>query len=292
MIIGADSRDLVINNIREYAERGMFHNKVEINDPVLSEEENKEITDNYLNSRNTASFKVKTFFATLLQQLATHMINRNTKIIGLDKIPKDLGGVIITSNHFSPLENTVIKHLCNILKTKLSIISQSTNFKMTGSIGFLMNYANTIPITTDSRYLAKGFYGVLKEKLVEKGEAVLLYPEQEMWFNYRKPRPPKKGAYFFAAKLNVPIISCFVEMVDMDKDDNSEFKRVQYVLHILDVLYPDKEKSVKDNSDYLAERDYELKKECYENSYNKKLTYMFDSSDIAGWKVNGENNIL
>ena len=292
MIIGADSRDLVINNIREYAERGMFHNKVEINDPVLSEEENKEITDNYLNSRNTASFKVKTFFATLLQQLATHMINRNTKIIGLDKIPKDLGGVIITSNHFSPLENTVINHLCNILKTKLSIISQSTNFKMTGSIGFLMNYANTIPITTDSRYLAKGFYGVLKEKLVEKGEAVLLYPEQEMWFNYRKPRPPKKGAYFFAAKLNVPIISCFVEMVDMDKDDNSEFKRVQYVLHILDVLYPDKEKSVKDNSDYLAERDYELKKECYENSYNKKLTYMFDSSDIAGWKVNGENNIL
>lgn len=292
MIIGADSRDLVINNIREYAERGMFHNKVEINDPVLSEEENKEITDNYLNSRNTASFKVKTFFATLLQQLATHMINRNTKIIGLDKIPKDLGGVIITSNHFSPLENTVIKHLCNILKTKLSIISQSTNFKMTGSIGFLMNYANTIPITTDSRYLAKGFYGVLKEKLVEKGEAVLLYPEQEMWFNYRKPRPPKKGAYFFAAKLNVPIISCFVEMVDMDKDDNSEFKRVQYVLHILDVLYPDKEKSVKENSDYLAERDYELKKECYENSYNKKLTYMFDSSDIAGWKVNGENNIL
>ena len=284
MIIGTN-RDLVIENIRSNAESGMFHNKVEINDPVLTESENRAITDNYLASYKTVSYKLKRGIATLLQQALTFIINRDTVVLGLDKIPKNLGGVIITSNHFSPLENTAIKHLTNIMKKRLAIISQSTNFKMKGSLGFLMNYANTIPITADPKYLAGGFYKVLKEKLIEKEEAILLYPEQEMWFNYRKPRPPKKGAYFFASKLNVPIVSCFVEMVDMDKDDNNEFKKVKYVLHILDVLYPDKNKDTKANSEYLAIRDYELKKACYEECYKKELTYTFDSSDIAGWKV-------
>ena len=38
---------------------------------------------------------------------------------------------------------------------------------------------------------------------------VLIYPEQEMWFNYRKPRPPKRGSYFYAAEAEVPIILVF-----------------------------------------------------------------------------------
>lgn len=284
MILGSN-RDIVIENIKNNAEAGLFHQKVEVSDPVLTDEENTILTTNFLNSRTTIPYKVKSFFAIMLQNLATYLINRDTVIIGLEKIPKDLGGVIITSNHFSPLENTVIKHLTNKLDKRLAIISQSTNFKMKGLVGFLMNYANTIPITTDPKYLARGFFGVLKEKLCEKNEAVLLYPEQEMWFNYRKPRPPKKGAYFFSCKLNVPIISCFVEIRDMDKDEkNDEFKKVQYILHILDVLYPDPKLSAKDNSEILAERDFRLKCDCYEKIYDKKLTYSFDTKDIAGWK--------
>ena len=155
---------------------------------------------------------------------------------------------------------------------------------MKGVIGFLMNYADTIPISTEPRYLIKDFPSILKERLVDKRHAVLLYPEQEMWFNYRKPRPPKNGAYFYAAKLNVPIISCFVEMVDLPEDDTEEFKKVKYILHILDVLYPDPDKSVKENTEALGEADYMLKKNCYETVYGKELTYTFDSSDIAGWK--------
>jgi 1-acyl-sn-glycerol-3-phosphate acyltransferase len=155
---------------------------------------------------------------------------------------------------------------------------------MKGPIGFLMNYANTIPISTEPRYLARDFLSVMKEKLVEKKEAVLLYPEQEMWFNYRKPRPPKNGAFFYATKLNIPIVSCFVEIVDKPDDDTDEFKKVKYILHVLDVLYPDQTKTSKENVEYLAEADYNLKKACYEKVYNKPLTYTFENSDIAGWK--------
>lgn len=284
MIIG-ENRRAVIENIKNFAEAGQFHNKVEINDPVLTAAQSRQITDAYLENRKHLSFKVKTALGVALAKAATRAINKNTEIKGLEKIPKDLGGVLITSNHFSPLENTVIRHLTNTLgRKKLGIISQTSNFAMTGMVGFLMNYADTIPISTDPRYLAKDFLSLLKERLVDKKQAILLYPEQEMWFHYRKPRPPKNGAYFYAAKLNVPILSCFVEMVDLDEDDTAEFKKVKYILHILDVLYPDENKTARENTEMLSEMDYSLKKACYEKVYGKELTYAFQSSDIAGWK--------
>ena len=284
MIIG-DNRKAVIANIKEFAESGQFHNKVELNDPVLTTQEAKVITDRYMENRHSLGFKIKTFFALRIAKIATKIINKNTEIKGLENIPEGLEGVIITSNHFGPLENTVIRHLTNKLhRRKLNIISQTSNFAMKGFIGFLMNYANTIPISVEPRYLARDFLGVMKEKLTEKKEAVLLYPEQEMWFNYRKPRPSKNGAYFYAAKLNVPIISCFVEMTDLSEDETEEFRKVKYTLHVLGVLYPDKDKTPKENTEELAIIDYNMKKACYEKVYGKPLTYTFESSDIAGWK--------
>lgn len=284
MIIGENRRG-VIENIKNFAETGQFHNKVELNDPELTAAQSRQITDAYLENRKHLSFKIKTALGVALAQAATKAINKNTQIKGLEKIPKDLGGVLITSNHFSPLENTVIRHLTNTLgRKKLGIISQTSNFAMTGMVGFLMNYADTIPISTDPRYLAKDFLSLLKERLVDKKQAILLYPEQEMWFHYRKPRPPKNGAYFYAAKLNVPILSCFVEIVDLDEDDTAEFKKVKYILHILDVLYPDGNKTARENTEMLSARDYALKKACYETVYGKELTYAFHPSDIAGWK--------
>lgn len=284
MIIGENRRG-VIENIKNFAETGQFHNKVELNDPELTAAQSRQITDAYLENRKHLSFKVKTALGVALAQASTRAINKNTQIKGLEKIPKDLGGVLITSNHFSPLENTVIRHLTNTLgRKKLGIISQTSNFAMTGMVGFLMNYADTIPISTDPRYLAKDFLSLLKERLVDKKQAILLYPEQEMWFHYRKPRPPKNGAYFYAAKLNVPILSCFVEIVDLDEDDTAEFKKVKYILHILDILYPDGNKTARENTEMLSARDYALKKACYETVYGKELTYAFHPSDIAGWK--------
>ena len=284
MIIG-ENRKAVIENIKRYAESEQFHNKVEVNDPNLTAEQSRKITDNYIENRNRVLYKFKKCLGVWLAKAATCLINKDTEIIGLDKIPNDLGGVLITSNHFSPLENTVIRHLTNKLGRKdLGIISQTSNFAMKGLVGYLMNYADTIPISTEPRYLARDFLSLLKERLVDKKHAILLYPEQEMWFNYRKPRPPKDGAYFFASKLNVPIVSCFVEMVDLTEDDTPEFKKVKYILHVLDVLYPDPQKSVRENTEFLSHTDYTLKKNCYESVYGKELTYTFENSDIAGWK--------
>lgn len=286
-MISEDTRLRVIENIKSSAEGGEFYNKVEVNDPYLTAEQSREITDSYIENRHRIGFKIKSKIACAFADAAMRIINKDTQIKGLEKIPKDLRGVIITSNHFSPLENTIIRHLNRKLgRKKLNIICQDSNFAMSGPIGFLMNYANTIPISAQPRYLARDFLYVLKEKLLSKGESVLLYPEQEMWFNYRKPRPPKGGAYFYAAKLGVPIISCFVEMVDTREPDGKEgkFNKVRYILHVLDVLYPSAGAGTKENTEKLAATDYKLKKDCYEEVYGKKLNYKFEPSDIAGYK--------
>ena len=215
--------------------------------------------------------------------IATSIINKDTEIVGLEKLPDMSKGVIITSNHFGPLENTIIRYLVKKHGNgKIKVVSQVTNFAMTGPIGLLMNYADTIPISEEPRYLARDFIGVLGENL-KKGRSVLIYPEQEMWFNYRKPRPPKRGAYLFAAKLNVPVISLFVEMIDTKEKDTDEFYKVKYRLHILDTLYPDSQKSTREISAEMAEKDYALKCAAYERVYGKKLNYSFEKDDIAGW---------
>ncbi len=287
-MISEETRLQVIENIKHSAESGEFYNKVEVNDPVLTPEESRAITDAYIENRLKIGFRVKARLACGFADIAMRAINRDTEITGIEKIPKNLGGAIITSNHFSPLENTIIRYLNRkIGRKKLNIICQDSNFAMSGPIGFLMNYADTIPISIQPRYLARDFLSILKEKLILKGETVLLYPEQEMWFNYRKPRPPKAGAYFYASKLGVPVISCFVQMIDTGVSDgkSGKFNKVRFKLHVLGVLYPDAEKTPKDNTEAMANEDYRLKKECYESVYGKKLTYTFTPDDIAGLKA-------
>ncbi len=282
MIIGGD-RLPVIENIKKCIKSGELNAKVELGDPVLSSAEAKAITDEYLKKRKTPFRKLKSFIAGTAANIGGYFINKNTEIVGEIDPCILRSGVIVTSNHFSPLENTVIR---SFLKKrgvkKLNVVSQVTNFAMGGFVGFLMKYANTIPLSADMRYLTRDLTDVLEEKISD-GEAVLIYPEQEMWFNYRKPRPHKEGAYYFASKLNCPIVSCFVEMIDLDELDTIDFYKVKYRLHVLGVITPDKSKSARENRKEMCRADYELKKSAYERIYGKPLSYSFHADDIAGW---------
>ena len=55
--------------------------------------------------------------------------------------------------------------------------------------------------------------------LVKKKSYILIYPEQYMWWNYKKPRPFKDGAFRFACKHNCPVVPCFITI-----EDSKEFK--------------------------------------------------------------------
>ncbi len=278
----SEERLRVIANIRTALKRKDFYAKVEEGDPCLTEADEKAITERYLNKRTSYSYRTKRAFAMLTADAASSLINRGTEIVGAELLPEIKGGAIITANHFSPTENTAVRYLVKkCLHKHLCIVSQVSNFAMKGGIGFLMNYANTVPLSHDTHYMTHGFLRVLHRRL--KKEVVLIYPEQEMWFNYRKPRPPKPGAYYFAAKTGVPLISCFTEIIDLPEKENESFYKTKFCIHVLGVLNADPEESVSANAKRLCRADYELKRDAYERIYGKPLTYDFSPDDIAGW---------
>ncbi|HHU97382.1 MAG: lysophospholipid acyltransferase family protein [Bacteroidota bacterium] len=273
----------VVRNIREATEKGLFHVKVEQGEPKFNTEEKREIIDKYLQERETIAYWIKNRIVTIAQNGMSLLRNVNTKYIGTENVKTLRGrGAIVTSNHFNPLENTAILRVIKKIgrRKKMYAISQVSNFKMPGTIGFLLRYANVIPISKDSiEYMCERFCDCV-HKVLKKNNYILIYPEQEMWRNYRKPRPLKLGAYFYAAKINVPILPCFVEI----RDERTFFGiwNTRYFVHILPVITPDPTLDPKADAKRMSLIDYEQKKNAYERAYGRPLDYAFEVSDIAG----------
>lgn len=285
MIIGGSKKE-VINNIKKNIENNELNKKVEIGDPNLSEDEIQKYINDFYKNKKKLSYFFKNKIANKMVKKISKELYPDIKINGLEKLDlADLSnGAIITSNHFNPLDSYNIRKIVEEkLHKKLYIVVQDTNLAMPGFLGFLFNNIEVIPLSKSPNYIIKKFVPELK-KILSKGDFILIYPEEEMWFNYRLPRPCKRGAYQFAHELDVPVISCFVKMIDTDKTDNDEFNKVKYEVSINKVIYPEAGESVKSDSQKMAEVDYEARKKAYEDAYNKKLNYAFDISDIAGWK--------
>ena len=109
--------------------------------------------------------------------------------------------------------------------------------------------------------------------LLKRGEKILIYPEQEMWWNYRKPRPCKSGAYKIAVNNDVPIIPVFITMEDSDILDSDGFFVQKYTVNFMPAIYPKSELSKKENVEYLKQENYRLCKEKYEEFYKIPLVY-------------------
>ena len=285
MIIG-ENRDKVIENIKTAISNNEHNVKVEIDDPNLSAEEKQKIINNYLNKQRKLTYRFNNIVARDILKIVSWKQNKNTKVVGIKKVKNIKTGAIITSNHFNPLDNIIVRKFAKKAgKKRIYIVGQETNLAMSGFLGFMINHSDIIPISNQVSYMKNDFQKLIKETL-DNNNYILIYPEQEMWFNYRKPRELKPGAYYYASKYNVPIIPCFVEIIDKDKMDNEEFKEVKYKIHILDPIYPDENKTDKENAVWMLQNDYEQKKKAYEKAYNKKLDYTFEEEDIAGWVGN------
>ncbi|MFC6177527.1 lysophospholipid acyltransferase family protein [Companilactobacillus huachuanensis] len=282
MIIG-NSKVAVRENIKQAIIDRDFNRKVEIEDPIFSRDESERIIRKYLKDLDSPYYRINNLLSRGISNFMTLIINRHTEIIGIENLRGIDTGAIITSNHFNPLENTAIRTMTKKSGHKrLFIVSEDTNLSMKGIIGFLMNYYDTVPISGNLNYMGHTFPKMI-QKILKRKEWILIYPEQEMWFNYRKPRPVKRGAYYYAAKFNVPIISCFVEIVNTGKKDNNEFDKTNYIVHVLKPIYP-KSGNVRDSSRKMMAQDYQQKKAAFEAAYSEKLNYDFEAKDIVGWR--------
>ena len=281
-------REVVIQNIQAAANEGRLNDKVEVDDAVYTDQQRRDVLEKYMKARHTFLFHLKNWLAGRILDVITWVINRHTTIIGIDNIRQIRGSCIITSNHFNPDENTAIRLLSQKMKKgNLYIVSQDTNLAMKGMFGFFAKYVDIIPISPDYRYMATEFDRLIDEA-VKRRQNILIYPEMEMWYNYRKPRPCKRGAYYYAAKHHLPVLPCFVEIREFPKKRGQSFYDTRLILHVLKPIYADPNKSIRENSISMSRIDYEQKKEAYEKAYGKPLNYEFEPWDIAGWRQNEE----
>lgn len=109
--------------------------------------------------------------------------------------------------------------------------------------------------------------------ILKRNDVVLIYPEQSMWWNYRKPRPLKTGAFKYAYKSNVPVVPCFITMEDTNIVGEDGFYIQAYTIHFFEPIYPNLNVNIKDATEELSKQNYQLWKEKYEEVYQKPLRY-------------------
>ena len=110
--------------------------------------------------------------------------------------------------------------------------------------------------------------------LAKENTYILIYPEQAMWWNYKKPRPFKDGAFRFAVNNDRPIIPCFITMEDSKEYVDGDGAPVQeYTIHIMKPIYPNKELPYKEAIQVMKTENFEMCKEVYERVYGVPLTY-------------------
>ena len=137
-----------------------------------------------------------------------------------------------------------------------------------------MRNCYTLPLSSNFKTMEKFFAAV--DTVLKKGHFVLVYPEQSMWWNYRKPKPLQKGAYTFAVRANVPVLPCFITMKDSRYIDGDGFPVQEYTVHIGEPIYPDPNLKRAENIKMLMEKNAQVWKDIYEKTYKMPLEYACD----------------
>jgi 1-acyl-sn-glycerol-3-phosphate acyltransferase len=278
-------RARVIKNIEEALSENDTFRKVETSDPEPDDADIERVIVPFDNKRTSPVSRAKAFAARLVAEAITKKVNGDTEIVGLENALGIEGGAIITTNHYNPTDSTPIRILARKLgkKKRLHIVVQERNIFMTGLFGFLMKNCNTHPVSKKARYMAKNLKPAL-DSILRGGGLVLIYPEQEMWYNYKKPRPLRDGAYHYASEFSVPIIPTFTEMITLkgERDPDGALP-VKHVLHVLPPIYPNKELSVREDRERMMAIDLQAKIRTYEECYGIPYSSTFcPERDVAG----------
>lgn len=197
------------------------------------------------------------------------------EIKGEENIKALDSGAIITCNHFNAHDSFAIQLVYEAARQKkrkfYRIIREGNYTSFPGFFGFLMRNCNTLPLSSNRHAMAQ--MSSAADYLLKNGHFVLVYPEQSMWWNYRKPKPLKDGGFYMAAKAGVPTLPVFITMEDTDKTGDDGYPIQAYTINILPAIYPKKDSSVRENAAYMKSENARLWKECYESFYKIKLVY-------------------
>ena len=196
------------------------------------------------------------------------------EIRGIENFTAVKGGCIVTCNHFSVGDNYAVwvalrDHMNKRMLYK--VIREGNYTNPPKPFGLFMRHCNTLPLSSQTSTMKKFMRAV--RILLERGETILIYPEQGMWWNYRKPRPMQDGAFTLAIRNNAPVVPIFITMEDSDKLDRDGFAVQEYTVNILPAIYPDKSLNAADAKHKMKKENYDSWVKVYEEFYQKPLSY-------------------
>ena len=231
----------------------------------------------YLNKKlsNKIKSKVANFLGTrFFEKLIKERQLIIKEVRGIENFTAVSGGKIVTCNHFSICDNyavwrTLRPHMGG--KMLYKVIREGNYTNPPPPFGLFMRHCNTLPLSSKMATMKKFMQAF--STLIARGETVLIYPEQGMWWNYRKPRPMQDGAFTLAVKNKAPIVPIFITMEDSDVTDGDGFPVQAYTLHILPAIYPDAALTFAAAKENMKNENYEAWVKVYEEFYKKPLVY-------------------
>ena len=272
----------VLQKIKEYEKAGRFDEDVE-NDPPAPELLPDKV--DYLCKK--LSSKISRRIANrVADRFFLKLIKKDVLIIdgvtGEENLSALKDGAIVTCNHFHPFDNYVVfhcirKHLPRKYLYKVIREGNYTNFP--GLYGYFFRHCNTLPLSSNRRTMVNFMSAV--NTLLQRGESILIYPEQGMWWNYRKPRPFKIGGFKMAYRAGVPVLPTFITMTDDVRLDGDGYPMQRFTFHIMPAIYPDKSLGEKVGAEKMKEEAYALCKAKYEEVYGIPLTYNDEEESVA-----------
>ena len=102
-----------------------------------------------------------------------------------------------------------------------------------------------------------------------------------MWWNYKKPKPLKIGAYKIAARNNVPILPIFITMEDSNVMGEDGFYVQEYTVNIGKPIFPDENLTEKENLEIMKEKNAKVWKEIYETVFDALCHYSDNRATIV-----------
>ncbi len=278
----ATDRVEILKKIEKYEREGRFDEDVEADPPgrMLMPEE----IDYY---RRSVNEKVKTKLAFMIARKFVNNLIAEKKLIikeikGIENFKNLDCGAVITCNHFNAFDSFAIQIAYEAAEQPernfYRVIREGNYTSFPGFYGFLMRHCNTLPLSSNRHTLNK--FMEATGTLLKEGHFVLVYPEQSMWWNYRKPKPLKPGAYTFAAKNGVPVLPCFITMKDSDIMGEDGFFVQEYTIHIGEPIYPDESLNYRKNVANMMAENARVWREIYEEEYQIPLEYITEKAEV------------
>ncbi len=272
----SQSRLEVLKKIEDLERNGIFDVDVEEDPPTIPLDA-KDV--DYLKQKETS--KIMRKVAIKVGEGFVNVLMRNNKLIikqinGIENMQNVKTGAMITCNHFNPFDSFTVEKVFRISgqsksKKLYKVIREGNYTNFSGLYGFFFRNCDTLPLSSNKKTMVAFMKAV--DTILKRKDFILIYPEQSMWWNYRKPKPLKDGAFKIAARNNVPVIPVFITMQDSEIIGDDGFPVQEYIVNIEEPIYPDEKLSEKENANIMKDKNFEVWKKVYEEFYNMPLQY-------------------